>query len=188
MEQLFNHSGELQIVASKSSSEKDFDFLVGKWKVHNRKLKNRMNDCSEWTEFGAQVDCRKILNGFGNIDSFKTRVESGPFEGMSLRLFNPKTRLWSIYWSNSETVILDVPQVGSFETKIGTFYARDTYEQKDIIVQFRWDASQPTTPVWSQAFSPDNGRTWEWNWYMTFHRDDVADDQESKALSDFNYC
>jgi hypothetical protein len=89
---------------------------------------------------------------------------------MSLRLFSPETRLWSIYWANSETVVLDVPQVGSFENKIGSFYARDTYEQKGIIVQFRWDARNPENPVWSQAFSPDNGQVWEWNWQMTFHR------------------
>jgi hypothetical protein len=169
MEQLINRSGELQIVAAESSSEKDFDFLVGKWKVHNRKLNSRLSSCSEWTEFEAQVECRKILNGYGNIDSFKTTVDRRPFEGMSLRLFNPSTRLWSIYWASSETVELYVPQIGSFENKIGSFYARDTYEQKDIIVQFRWDATNPNTPVWSQAFSADNGQTWEWNWYMTFH-------------------
>ena len=172
MEQSFKRSGDLQIVAAKTSSQTDFDFLIGKWKVHNRKLKSRLSGCSEWTEFEAHVECRKILNGYGNIDSFQTRVDGRPFEGMSLRLFNPKTRLWSIYWSNSETVVLDVPQVGSFENKIGAFYARDTYEQKDIIVQFRWDATNPNTPAWSQAFSADNGQTWEWNWYMTFHRED----------------
>jgi len=172
MEQLFKPSGDLQIVAAESSSQKDFDFLVGKWKIYNRKLKSRLSGCSEWTEFEAQADCRKILNGFGNIDSFQTMVDRRPYEGMSLRLFNPKTRLWSIYWANSETVVLDVPQVGFFENKIGSFYARDTYEGKGIIVQFRWDASSPTTPVWSQAFSPDNGQTWEWNWYMTLHRED----------------
>jgi hypothetical protein len=172
MEHPFKRLGNLQIVAHKSSSEKDFDFLIGKWKVHNRKLKSRLSDCSEWTEFEAQVDCRKILNGNGNIDSFQTTIDRRPFEGMSLRLFSPKTRLWSVYWANSDTVELDVPQVGSFENKIGSFYARDTHEQKDIIVQFRWDASNPNTPVWSQAFSPDNGQTWEWNWFMTFHRED----------------
>lgn len=177
MEQPFNRSGDLHIVAASGSSQKDFDFLVGKWKVHNRKLKSRLSGCSEWTEFEAQVDCRKILNGYGNIDSFRTTVDSRPFEGMSLRLFGPKTRLWSIYWANSETVVLDIPQVGSFKNKIGIFYARDTHEQKSIIVQFRWDASNPDTPVWSQAFSPDNGQTWEWNWYMTFHREDVANEK-----------
>ena len=168
MEKLFAPAGDLQIIAANSSSQNDFDFLIGKWRVHNRKLKSRLNDCSEWSEFEAQVECRKILNGFGNIDSFQTKVDGRPFEGMSLRLFSPETRLWSIYWANSETVVLDVPQVGSFENKIGSFYARDTYEQKDIIVQFRWDASNPDTPVWSQAFSADNGQTWEWNWHMTF--------------------
>lgn len=38
-------------------------------------------------------------------------------------------------------------QVGSFENKIGSFDARDTYEQKHIIVQFRWDASNPDAPI-----------------------------------------
>jgi hypothetical protein len=169
MEQSFKRLGNLQIVAAESSSEKDFDFLLGKWKVLNRKLNSRLSGCSEWTEFEAQVDCRKILNGYGNVDSFHTTIDHRQFEGMSLRLFNPRTRLWSIYWADSEKVELDVPQVGSFENKIGSFYARDTYEQKEIIVQFRWDASNPTTPVWSQAFSQDNGQTWEWNWYMTFN-------------------
>lgn len=170
MEQLFNRSGDLEIVPSRTSSPEDFDFLIGKWKVHNRKLKSRLSSCSEWSEFEAQVDCRKILNGFGNFDSFQTMVDGRPFEGMSLRLFNPETRLWSIYWASSESVVLDVPQVGSFENKIGSFYARDAYEGKEIIVQFRWDASNSITPVWSQAFSPDHGQTWEWNWYMTFQR------------------
>jgi hypothetical protein len=177
MEQPFKRLENLQIVTAKSSSEKDFDFLIGKWKVHNRKLKRRLSGCSEWTEFEAQVACRKILNGYGNIDSFQTTIDHMPFEGMSLRLFSPQTRLWSIYWANSETVELDVPQLGSFENKIGSFYARDTYEQKEIIVQFRWDASNPNTPVWSQAFSPDDAQTWEWNWYMNFQREDVADKQ-----------
>ena len=168
MEKLFAPAGDLQIIAASSSSRNDLDFLIGKWRVHNRKLKSRLNGCSEWTEFEAQVECRKILDGFANIDSFQTIVDGRPFEGMSLRLFSPETRLWSIYWANSDTVVLDVPQVGSFENKIGSFYARDTYEQRNIIVQFRWDATNPGTPVWSQAFSPDNGQTWEWNWHMTF--------------------
>ena len=162
---------DLNIVASPSSSPTDFDFLEGTWKVHNRKLISRLSNCSEWTEFEAHAECRKILNGFGNVDSFCTSVEGQPFEGMSLRLFNPRTRLWSIYWANSETVELDVPQVGSFADGIGTFYARDTYEGKAIMVQFRWDVRDLLSPVWSQAFSADNGRTWEWNWFMTFTRE-----------------
>ena len=119
MEQLFNRSGDLEIVASGNSSHEDFDFLAGQWTVHNRKLKSRLSGWSEWTEFEAQVECRLILNGFGNTDSFQTTVEGRPWEGMSLRLFNPKTRLWSIYWANCETVVLDVGPINT--PKSGVF-------------------------------------------------------------------
>jgi hypothetical protein len=162
---------ELEIIASESSSQQDFDFLIGKWQIHNRKLKRRLSNCSEWTEFEAQAECRKILNGLGNIDSFHTTIENRAFEGMSLRLFNPETKLWSIYWADSEKVVLDVPQVGSFADGIGSFFARDSYEGKEIIVQFCWDVRDEHRPVWSQAFSADGGHTWEWNWYMTFSRE-----------------
>jgi len=53
--------------------------------------------------------------------------------------------------------------VGSFENKIGHFFCKDTFNGKKIIVVFRWDVRNPNLPVWSQAFSPDNGKTWEWN-------------------------
>ena len=71
MEKLFEPSGELQIVASGSSSQNDFDFLIGKWKVHNRKLNSRLSGCSEWTEFEAQVDCRKFLTAMEILILFK---------------------------------------------------------------------------------------------------------------------
>jgi hypothetical protein len=169
--QSFNPTGELEIAASAESSEKDFDFLVGRWKIHNRKLKKRLAGCDEWTKFEAFAECRKILNGFGNIDSFRADSEGIP-EGMALRLFNPKTKLWSIYWANSETVTLDVPQIGSFDQTVGRFYARDAFEGKEIIIVYKWDKTDALVPAWSQAFSTDNGETWEWNWYMTFYRQD----------------
>lgn len=162
---------DLQITASPNSSENDFDFMIGKWKIRNRKLKMRLNNCDEWTEFEAYQECKKILNGFGNIDNFKTEFDGKPFEAMTLRLFNPKTKLWSIYWADSNMVVLDVPQIGSFENKIGEFFARDVFEGKPIIVKFNWNATNAEVPIWSQAFSADEGKTWEWNWYMTFQRE-----------------
>jgi hypothetical protein len=166
----FNSSGNLEIIPSKTSSLNDFDFLIGKWKIHNKKLKTRLNNCKEWAEFEASSECYKILRGFGNTDHFRTQFNGVPFEGMALRLFNPKTKLWSIYWADSNVVVLDVPVVGSFENKVGKFYAKDVFEGKEIVMQFNWDATNRDVPVWSQAFSADNGKTWEWNWYMTFYR------------------
>jgi len=171
MEQkLINAAGDLNVTPSENSSNHDFDFFVGKWNIHNRKLKTRLNNCNEWIEFEAGQECRKILNGFGNTDNFQTEFDGKSFEGMTLRLFNPQTKLWSIYWADSSVVVLDVPQIGSFDGDIGQFYAKDIYGGKEIIVQFLWDKSNPDVPVWSQAFSEDRGESWEWNWYMTFYK------------------
>ncbi len=162
---------DLKIIASPASSQNDFDFFVGGWKVRNRKLNKRLADCNEWTEFAATSECRKLLNGFANTDSFYATFDGKPFEGMTFRLFNPLTKLWSIYWADSNQVVLDVPQTGTFDGNIGKFYSRDFFDGKEIIVVFNWDKTTPNAPIWSQAFSTDNGETWEWNWYMYFEKE-----------------
>ena len=160
---------ELSIPASPGSSSGDFDFLIGrKWNILSRRLNSRLTGCTEWTEGSATGECRRVLTGLANIDSFKTEISGKVFEGMAVRLFNPKTRLWSIYWADNNRVTMDPPQVGSFDGPIGDFLARDVLEDADVIVRFQWDKTDPDAPVWSQAFSTDEGETWEWNWYMHF--------------------
>lgn len=165
-------SGNLIIVPSKTSSKNDFDFFLGKWKLHNRKLKNKLEKCTEWIDFESSMEMYKVLNGIGNVDRFFANFDGQPFEGMSVRLFNPKTKLWSIYWADSNEGILQPPVVGSFENNIGYFFAKDTFNGKPILVVFRWDARDKDHLVWSQAFSDNNGETWEWNWYMYFSKND----------------
>src|SRR6267154_3941815 len=98
----FDEKGDLKITASATSSPSDFDFLVGKWKMHNRRLNKRLENCKEWTEFESSDENFKILSGTADMDTYSTTEMPGqegkPFEGLTLRLFNPKTRLWSIYW------------------------------------------------------------------------------------------
>ncbi|CAI2767261.1 hypothetical protein ACHRVW_07995 [Flavobacterium collinsii] len=161
-----NENGELIITASDSSSKYDFDFFQGKSDILNKKLKQRLSNCTEWIEFPSTQEMYKILHGIGNIDNFLATFDGKPFEGMTVRLFNPETRLWSIYWSDSNTGILDKPVIGSFENKVGHFFSKDIYEGKKVFQVFRWDARDENNPVWSQAMSEDSGKSWEWNWYM----------------------
>lgn len=159
----FDSTGALAIQASATSSQHDFDFLVGDWKLRNRKLKSRLTHSNEWTSFESRVEMHQILNGLGNIDKYTDMASGAPYEGVALRLFSTKTKLWSIYWADSNSGALDAPVVGSFENKVGHFFARDTFKGQNIIVVFRWDVRKPQLPIWSQAFSTDNGKTWEWN-------------------------
>jgi hypothetical protein len=149
----FATDGELIITASPTSSKRDFDFYEGKW-----------------TEFESTQEMYRVLNGIGNIDNYLATFDGVPFEGMSVRLFNTKTRLWSIYWADSIEGKLDPPVVGSFENNVAHFFTRNILNDKKILIVFRWDVRDKENPVWSQAFSADNGKTWEWNWYMYFTR------------------
>ena len=170
----FDAKKELKITASASSSQNDFDFLVGKWIMHNRRLNRRLENCKDWTEFESTDENSKILSGIGDIDTYKTNEMPGmagtPFAGFTLRIFNPQTRLWSLYWVANNKGVLAPPQVGSFENNVGHFFAKDTYKGKNVIVVFRWDARDKNRPIWSQASSADNGKTWEWNWYASVGR------------------
>lgn len=166
----FDNSGGLIISASPTSSSNDFDFYEGKWKLRNKKLKTRLNSCTEWSEFESTQEMYKVLNGIGNIDNYLATFDGIPFEGMSIRLFNPKTRLWSIYWADSNEGVLQPAVVGSFENDVAHFFTKDIFNGKKIIVVFCWDARDKENPIWSQAFSSDNGKTWEWNWYMYFSK------------------
>jgi hypothetical protein len=161
----FNSDGELNIVASPTSSQIDFDFLVGKWKMHHRRLNKRLESCNNWTEFDSSDENHKILGGTANMDTLSTTempgLEGKLFEGVTFRLFDPKTRLWRLYWVASNIGVLDPPVVGSFEDNVGHFFTKDTFNGKPIIMMFRWDVRDKDHPVWSQAFSPDHGKTWE---------------------------
>jgi hypothetical protein len=162
--------GKLAITPSDGSSKHDFDFLVGGWKIRNRKLKEPLSGRDEWEEFDATQNLRQILQGFGNFDIFSTELDGKPFEGFTLRLFEPQTRLWTIYWADNNAMKLDAGKVGSFDGDIGDFFARELFAGKNIIVKFHWDKSDPEAPIYSAAFSDDEGQTWEWNWYAYFAR------------------
>jgi len=160
--------GSLTITASKNSSKHDFDYLVGHWNIRNRTLKEQLVGSDEWEEFDATQELRPILLGQGNFDIFRTQLGGKPFEGLTVRLFDPQTRLWTIYWADSKEVNLDEGKVGSFDGDEGDFFGREIINGKNVIVRFHWEKRDAKAPIYSRAFSADAGRTWEWNWYSTF--------------------
>jgi len=167
----FDPRGELIITASPSSSNKDFDFLVGNWLMKNKHLNARLANCKEYTEFESTVENHAGLQGMGNFDVVRRKLDNGTvYEGRTVRTFDPQTRLWRLYWMDSNGGPLDPPQIGSFENGIGLFFAKDYQVGRPVIIVFKWDKRDPEHPRWSQAFSDDNGKTWEWNYTNTSYR------------------
>src|SRR5687768_14864891 len=89
--------GRSDAVSQANDGRHDFDFLHGDWTVHNRRLAERLHGFTDWQEFDARASCGAVLGGIGNVDDFRATFPDGqPFQGMSLRLFDPATGLWSI--------------------------------------------------------------------------------------------
>jgi hypothetical protein len=147
----------------------DFDFLFGRWNVHNARLAERLVGSSTWIEFDAVSECRPILGGIGNVDEMVTSWNGG-YRGMSLRLFDLERKTWSIYWSSSLTGVLDPPVTGSFADHIGTFLGLDSHAGTPVLARFVWSQITPTSAHWEQAFSTNEGADWETNWRMQFER------------------
>ncbi|MCU6434073.1 hypothetical protein LPB67_09870 [Undibacterium sp. Jales W-56] len=154
----------------------DFDFLIGHWRVENRRLVKRLQDNHEWETFEATQYNQSLPAGIGNYDDFVAASWRPGFVGMSLRLFNPQTRLWSIYWLDNQSAGLNAagvllpPVVGKFENGIGVFECDDELDGKPIRVRYTWSDIQRDSACWEQAMSPDQGKTWEMNWQMRFQR------------------
>jgi hypothetical protein len=144
----------------------DFDFLIGEWEVDNEFLKARLAGATEWERFPATSRCVKVMDGCANLDEFL--VPARGLTGMTLRLYDPATKLWSIYWSDTRSFRLFPPTIGRFENGFGEFFGDDVEGGRPVRVRFHWTAGE--SPRWEQAMSADGGRTWELNWVMRFRR------------------
>ena len=150
----------------------DFDFLVGEWRAHHRKLKERLANNHEWVEFDGTQSMRKLMDGYANEDDNIFNVPGGAYRGATLRAYDPKTGQWAIWWLDGRNPFgdLDPPVKGGFKDGVGTFYADDMLRGKPIRVRFLWSHITPTSARWEQDFSADGGKTWEINWTTQFER------------------
>lgn len=149
----------------------DFDFWPGDWRIHHRRLKERLAGCTDWEEFGGTARAQKIMGGLGNMDDNWIELPGGAYAAVTVRVFEPASGLWRIWWFDARYPSrLDPPMVGRFEEGVGTFYCDDVFNGRPIRVRFIWSNITPTTARWEQAFSPDAGDTWETNWTMDMTR------------------
>lgn len=149
----------------------DFDFFVGSWTSVQRRLEKPLTGSSQWLESAATTQSWQVLGGAGNID--EVRFLDWDFTGLSVRLYKPQTREWSIYWASTRIGELALPPVvGGFTDGVGLFYSEEDYEGQPITVRYKWSDITPVTLHWEQAFSTDGRHSWETNWTADFTRAD----------------
>ena len=162
--------------AEQRDHQHDFDPLLGSWKYHLKRRLRPLTGSNEWVEFEGTGVCRKLFDG-AQIDQGEWNGPTGRIVGLTLRVYNPQSHQWRLYWDNQKVGILDPPQVGEFKDGVGEFYAQDTINGKTILIRFHWTNLNTSTPHFEQSFSDDGGKTWEVNWITDQTR---VDDQSEK--------
>jgi hypothetical protein len=161
----------------------DFDFLVGKWRVHHHRLKPRSD---EWIDFDGKASNRKLWDGAANIEEHALGAPNDAYRAIALRAYDPKTGQWAIWWLDGRfpSGPLDPRLKGHFENGIGTFYSDYRQEGKPMGVRFLWSNITPTSARWEQSLSSDGGKTWATNWIMSFNRDTANSAQDAMVRPD----
>ena len=136
------------------NNSNDFDFIVGKWTVLNRRLINRLSNSNEWVEFNAEYESWHVLNGMGNMDEIKVENELNNTYGLSMRIYNPENNEWKIYWADNHHPEkgLTLQVCGKFEGKLGTFYGDEFFEGKFVKLRFIWESKSEDHAYWEQAY------------------------------------
>ncbi|HEU4384500.1 MAG TPA: hypothetical protein VFR85_13520 [Anaeromyxobacteraceae bacterium] len=150
--------------AEARDGQHDFDFEIGTWKTHLKRLLRPLSGSTTWVEYEGTTVVRKVWNGRANLVELVAEGPAGRFEGLSLRLYNPEARQWSLNFANAKSGTLTVPTIGEFKGGRGEFYAQDTLNGRAILVRFVISDITPSSCRFEQAFSDDGGKTWEVNW------------------------
>lgn len=149
----------------------DFDFEIGAWRAHLKRRLHPLQGSNEWAEYEGTSVVRKVWDGRANLGELNVANATTHVQGLSLRLYNPETRQWSIYWANSRDGSLGTPpMVGAWSNGRGLFYDQESFQGRMIFVRFIFSDVTPTSFHLEQAFSADGGTTWEANWVTTFTR------------------
>ena len=148
-------------------SQHDFDFEIGTWKTQLRRRLRPLTGSNDWVEYQGTSVVRKVLYGKANLVELSVNGPAGHIEGVSLRLYNPQTRQWSLNFANASDGTMTTPSVGEFKNGRGEFFNKDTLNGRAILVRFVISEITPRSCRFEQSFSADGGKTWETNWIAT---------------------
>jgi len=164
MPQSSTATGTPQLTNPRRDGAHDFDFEVGTWKTHLRRLVHPLSGSSTWVEYEGTTVVRKVWNGRANLVELVADGPAGHLEALSLRLYNPDSHQWSLNFANSATGTLSQPTIGEFKNGRGEFFDQETLNGRAILVRFVITDVTPTSCRFEQSFSDDGGKTWELNW------------------------
>lgn len=151
----------------------DFDFLIGDWKAHVRRLPDRLVGSTKWDEYDGISNHHKLLDSNANFEQFEVDSPKAHLhiKAQTLRMYNPESHQWSIYLVDLDKGTLDLPPVvGGFTGNRGEFYNQQDWKGRKVLVRYVWLNLSPKSSRMEQSFSADGGKSWEVNWICELSR------------------
>ena len=151
----------------------DFDFLIGDWKAHVRRLPERLVGSTEWVEYDGISNHKKLFGSNANLEEFEvdSPAKHLHIKAQTLRLYNPVSHQWSIFLVDVDNGTLGLPpMVGQFTGGRGEFFDQEDYKGRAILVRYVWLDISPHAARMEQSFSADGGKSWEVNWICELSR------------------
>jgi hypothetical protein len=144
--------------------QRDFDLEIGTWRTHLKRLMHPLTGSATWVEYDGTTVVQRVWGGRANLVELEADGANGHIEALSLRLYNPESKQWSLNFSNSASGLMGTPTVGEFKNGRGEFFDQETLGPRTILVRFVILAISSSLWHFEQSFSDDGGSNWEINW------------------------
>jgi hypothetical protein len=144
----------------------DFDFEIGSWTTELSRLVSPLSGSNEWVDYRGATVVRPVWDGLANLVELDVSGSAGRIQALSLRLYDPASRLWSLHTASVRGG-MSPPAVGAFRDGRGEFRSDESLHGRPILVRFVISAITPSSCRFEQAFSDDGGESWELNWVAT---------------------
>jgi hypothetical protein len=167
----------------------DFDFSIGTWQTHISRMLHPLSGSDEWADYVGSSIVRPVWDGRASLGETEADGPAGHLEALSLRLYNPQSRQWSLCYAStggttSTPTALSVPTIGEFKNGRGEFFDTELFQGRNILVRNVWSDISAQSIRFEQAFSQDGGRTWEVNWIAVDTRVDAAAVERNPSTED----
>jgi hypothetical protein len=139
----------------------DFDFDLGQWKTHIVRRLHPLSGSDETIELNGTVAVRKVWDGRAQLEEIEADGPKGHWEGLTVFLYDPQARQWSMNFANSSVGKFATPMIGAFQNGRGELIGQDTLDGRSILVRAVWSNFTPTSHTYQESYSVDGGRTWE---------------------------
>jgi hypothetical protein len=145
---------------SAHDGQHDFDFDLGVWRTDIMRRLHPLSGSDETMHMTGTVTVRKLWDGRAQVEEIVADGPKGRWEGMTVFLYDPEARQWSMNFASSSVGKMTPPMIGSFQNGRIQLIGTDTFDGRAVMIRAVWSDFTPTSHTYQESVSGDGGTTW----------------------------